>query len=168
MIEHAGDRKMHAVGRRAIDVMKAVGSTPQLERTVQGQRIAGAAAVAFGGDHDNFGNLRQMLGKAGQTGRKIAIVITDQDTHRKSGMMNMSDRCDCAISRECMMIVPANTVNSMNMNRDKPPIHQAPRSCGNATPCNVYRPGAVPQALRFAAPQSVRPRTDFSGQRTAC
>ena len=84
VIEHAGDGQMHAVGRRAIDEVEAVGRAAQAQRPVERQRIAGAAAVALGRDDGDVGDRRQRLGERLDARGEIAVVVAQQDAHDDS------------------------------------------------------------------------------------
>jgi len=49
-LQKPGNGKMHAIRRRAIDKVKTIGCLADDQRPVQGQGIAGAAAIAFRGN----------------------------------------------------------------------------------------------------------------------
>ena len=83
MVEHAGHREVHAVGRCAIDMIEAVRGAAQRQRTIQRQRVAGAAAVALGRDHRDFADGAERLGERRDSGSEVAVVVTDQNAHLK-------------------------------------------------------------------------------------
>ena len=84
-IQQARDGHMHAVRRGAVDVIKTILRARQLERAIQGQGIARAAAIAFRRDDGDVRNCAQYRGQFMQTGGEIAIVITQQDAHQYWG-----------------------------------------------------------------------------------
>ena len=52
-VKHAGDRKMHTIRGRAVDVKKPIMGFVQAEGAIERKRITGAAAVPFRRDHDD-------------------------------------------------------------------------------------------------------------------
>jgi len=75
MVQHAGHRQMNAIGRRAVDVMKACRRLTQHQRAVERERIGRAAAVALGRHDGDIGERGERLRQCGQTGREVAIVV---------------------------------------------------------------------------------------------
>src|SRR5581483_5454960 len=55
------------------------------QRTIQGKRVAGAAAIAIGRDHIDVGKRLQRPGEARQPGCKISVVVAEEDAHRRLG-----------------------------------------------------------------------------------
>src|SRR5204863_5836364 len=82
VIEQPRDREMDAVGGRAVYEQKAVRSTSHGERPVQRQRVRSAGAVALRRDDGDVGMRSKLSGEAFQTGREVAVVVTEQDAHR--------------------------------------------------------------------------------------
>ena len=81
-LQHAGQRQVHAVGRRAGDAAGVVVDALQPDRQVERQRVAGAGAVAVGGDHHHFmAGLAQHGGEHPDAGGIDAVVVADQDPH---------------------------------------------------------------------------------------
>ena len=72
---------MNTIGRRAVDVKESVGGAAHAERTVERQRIARAAAVAFGCHHGDLGDRADRLGEDGQSRREVTIVVAQQNVH---------------------------------------------------------------------------------------
>ena len=81
-LQHAGDRHVHAVGRGAVNLPGLRIQLHHADRCIQGQRIAGAAAVAVGGDHqDLVAGLAQPGRKGTDAGGVDAVVVADQYPH---------------------------------------------------------------------------------------
>jgi hypothetical protein len=94
-VEHAGDGQMHAVGRRAVDVVETIGRALQRQGPIQGQRIARPATVAFGSHNGDFRDVRQHPCQVLDPGCEITIIIAEQDPHnynRLGTSLNTSDR----------------------------------------------------------------------------
>ena len=82
VVEQARDREVDAVGRRPVDEEEAVGSTPHGKRPVERQRVRRAGTVALRRDDGDVGVRSKLSGEAFQTGREVAVVVTEQDAHR--------------------------------------------------------------------------------------
>ena len=82
LLQHPGDGDVDAVGRRAVDAPGVFVVANHADRHVQGQRIAGAGAVAVGRDHQHLvAGLAQASGEDADAGGVDAIIVADQDTH---------------------------------------------------------------------------------------
>src|SRR5690606_16356545 len=84
MIEHSRDGQMNAVGGRAVDEVKTVGRLPQRKWPVEGKRIARTAAVTLWRDHRDVTEVVQCIGQGSQAGCKVAVIVTEEDAHRKA------------------------------------------------------------------------------------
>src|SRR6185437_14567029 len=80
-IEQAGDRHVDAIGGRSVPVTEAVGRAAEHERTVEGERVGRAAAVAFRGDDGDVPERAQPLGERGEAGSEVAVVVREEDSH---------------------------------------------------------------------------------------
>jgi hypothetical protein len=74
-VEHPGDRQMHAVGRRAVDVIEAVGRALQGKGAIERQGVAGAAAIAFGRDDGDVGDLGKRARQPLDSRREVTVVV---------------------------------------------------------------------------------------------
>jgi hypothetical protein len=79
--QQPGYGEMHAIGWRAVDVIKAAGGLSHRQRAIQGQRVAGTAAVAFRGNYSDRAQRRECTLQGGQARRKITVVVAEQDAH---------------------------------------------------------------------------------------
>ena len=70
-----GDRDVHAIGRRAVDVIEVVLDALDAQRRFERQRVAGAAAIAVGRHDDDVGDGREMPRERAQAARLIPVVI---------------------------------------------------------------------------------------------
>ncbi|MOA21440.1 hypothetical protein D3C78_1419310 [compost metagenome] len=81
VLEQAVEAQVHAVGRRTVDADEAVVQPLRMQRTVEGQRTAGPAAVGIGGDHHALGVIRQRLVQRNYPGGVHAVIVGDQYSH---------------------------------------------------------------------------------------
>ncbi len=81
LVEEAGHRQVHAIGRRAVHEQEPVGGAPHRERAVERQRIGGAAAIALRRDHRDFAQIGQCIGEMRETRREVAVVVGEEDAH---------------------------------------------------------------------------------------
>ena len=84
VVEHAGDSKVYAVRRRAVDMVETVGRALQRERTIERQRIACTTAIPLGRHHRDLAKRAQGFGERRNTRGEITVVVADQDAHLKS------------------------------------------------------------------------------------
>ena len=80
-IGQAVQGEVDAVGGRAVDKIEAVGGFLDAQRAVERERIAGAAAVALGGDHAHVGKFGGHPGEDGEAFGLVAVVVADEDIH---------------------------------------------------------------------------------------
>ena len=80
VLEQTRDRDVHAVGRRAVDVVEVVVDALDSQRRLERQRVARAAAVTVRRDDDDLGERRQMLGERAQAACLIAVVVGKEDS----------------------------------------------------------------------------------------
>src|SRR5512139_1352594 len=79
--EQARDREMDAVRGRAVHEVPALAVLGHAQGYVEGERVAGSAAIALGSDHGDLGKRLQRVDEALQALGAIAIVVADQDSH---------------------------------------------------------------------------------------
>ena len=81
-IEQAGDRQMHAVGGRAVDIVRIGVVARGAHRHIQRQRIARTAAVSIRCDDGDGAQGLDRKTKRRQALGSIAVVIGKQNLHR--------------------------------------------------------------------------------------
>ena len=92
---------MNTIGRRAVDVKKTVGSLAYGQRTIQGKGIAGTATVALRRDDRDNAKGGERFGQYGQTGREVAVIVTQKDMHASPAeLCKLGWRCDRAGRRD--------------------------------------------------------------------
>src|SRR2546423_638245 len=79
VVKQPRDGQMHAIGRGTGDEIDTGLSLEYAKWHVQGQRIAGAAAVAIRGHHGDFGKRKKGLPEAPDALGTEAVVVADQD-----------------------------------------------------------------------------------------
>jgi hypothetical protein len=80
--EHAGDGDVHAVGRRAVYAEAAGLELHHAHRAVEGEGVAGAAAVAVRRDHDHLmAGIAQARGEDADARGVDAVVVADKYAH---------------------------------------------------------------------------------------
>jgi len=78
VLQQAGDREMYAIGRRPIDIIETVVELPHAQGRIQGERIAGGAAVAVR-RHDGQAAERFQGGRQGSQSRCIDAIIVAEE-----------------------------------------------------------------------------------------
>ena len=81
VLEQPRDREMHAVGRRAVDVLVTEVGTPHGERTIERQGIAGAGAIALGCDDRDFTEWRERFGQSLKARGEVTIIVAEENPH---------------------------------------------------------------------------------------
>src|SRR5690606_35905326 len=91
-LEHAGDGDVDAVGGRAEHAPDLRLDLFHPQRHVQGQRVAGAGAVAVrGDDQDLVAGIAQALREDADAGGIDAVIVADQYAHEPSGTTLAAD-----------------------------------------------------------------------------
>ena len=72
---------MHAIGRCAVDIAKAVGCGLYVHRRMQGQRVRFRAVVLLGRHHLDICNGFKRLVQSNDAAGLIAIIVTNQNFH---------------------------------------------------------------------------------------
>src|SRR6266403_1139482 len=114
-VEQTGNRQMHAVGRRPIDVVGVSVITRRTHRHVEGEGVARAAAIPIR-SHDGHGAHRPHRSrKCGQALGTVAIVIRKKNFHEVKQRSTDAEAFRAAV-------------------RDVTPLAQTPSVAGLATP----------------------------------
>jgi hypothetical protein len=99
-IQHSRQRKMHAIGRRAGDAPGLLIQLLDADGQIQGQRIAGAGAVAVWCHHQDFMACgAQALRKDSDAGGVYAVVVTYQYAHGVPQVRPHDTARSCALPR---------------------------------------------------------------------
>src|SRR5690349_8880709 len=72
---------MHAIGRRAVDITKTVGSRLHVHRRVQGQRIRFGTVVLLGRHDLDIGDGPERLVQGDDAGSLVTVVVANEDFH---------------------------------------------------------------------------------------
>ena len=72
---------MHTVGRRAVDITKAIAGPLNIQRRMQGQGIRFGTVVVLGCYHLDLGNLLDRLIKRRNAWRLKTVVVANQNFH---------------------------------------------------------------------------------------
>src|SRR5687768_1363601 len=75
---------MHAVGGRALHVIDVRFGFADAQRHVEGEGIAGAAAIAIRRDHGEIAQALKRITQRDDAAGAVAIVIGDEDSHRRA------------------------------------------------------------------------------------
>src|SRR6185312_11864776 len=73
--------QVHAVGRRTGHIVDIRLALHHAQRYVEGQRVAGTAAIAIRGDNGELAQPRQRPAQLRDTFRAVAVIVTDEYFH---------------------------------------------------------------------------------------
>ncbi|MNT25438.1 hypothetical protein D3C72_1609570 [compost metagenome] len=79
--QQAGQRNVHAIGRRAIDIAKPIGGLVHIQRCIQRQCVGFGAVVVLRGHHFHISYRLQRIMQRHNAGRLISIIVTKQYLH---------------------------------------------------------------------------------------
>ena len=155
LLEQARQRQVDAVGRRSVDVAKAVRGGVDREAAVERQRVRRAARVLLGRDDVEIAEPFARLDERGQPGSEVAVVVGDEDAH---GPKIVGSRlCAAALGDRCVSSsgpAPAEDSKGSTCTRGSAKTRPASRRCSGRS---CRRPSRRP--ARCASPSAPRAST---------